>query len=192
VNQNLKFYRIVNEMIGRCRIKRVEYGDGISALSKLQIAAGLSIRFTDVGIFNIITGERLHKEIAYELVPGTPENSHIVLGGVTKIDVEYKLPSTSVYRILMSSSGYDIIVGTKVRSTTDTIGNEGTEAVRSSKMPFKTPNYSIFNIGDLPNIMHGAVSTLLEEEAKFEANSSGWSRLIIDGLLICISKLTLL
>ncbi|XP_039297754.1 uncharacterized protein LOC111064557 isoform X2 [Nilaparvata lugens] len=129
VNQNLKFYRIVNEMIGRCRIKRVEYGDGISALSKLQIAAGLSIRFTDVGIFNIITGERLHKEIAYELVPGTPENSHIVLGGVTKIDVEYKLPSTSVYRILMSSSGYDIIVGTKVRSTTDTIGNEGTEAV---------------------------------------------------------------
>ncbi|XP_039300987.1 uncharacterized protein LOC120356177 [Nilaparvata lugens] len=80
-----------------------------------------------------------------------------------------------------------VLESTYFRTTLD---DSNVEQEVFQNVAFKTPNYSIFNIGDLPSIICGAVNTLLEEEAKFKGNSSRWSLLIIDGLLICISKLT--
>ncbi|XP_039279781.1 uncharacterized protein LOC120350449 [Nilaparvata lugens] len=48
----------------------------------------------------------------------------------------------------------------------------------------QTLNYTIFSIINLPDIINQACMTLLDEESKFEGNSSGWSLLIINGLLI--------
>ncbi|RZF41284.1 hypothetical protein LSTR_LSTR017562 [Laodelphax striatellus] len=64
------------------------------------------------------------------------------------------------------------------------------EQVDFQNVAFKTPNYSVFNITDISNIVAHACKVMLRGEAKFEGNSSGWSLLIIDGLLIRISKHT--
>ncbi|XP_039276203.1 uncharacterized protein LOC120349725 [Nilaparvata lugens] len=74
-----------------------------------------------------------------------------------------------------------VLEATYFRSTLDKTFFEQEEF---QNVAFKTPNYTIFSIINLPDIINQACMTLLDEESKFEGNSSGRSLLIIDGLLI--------
>ncbi|XP_039299386.1 uncharacterized protein LOC120355131 [Nilaparvata lugens] len=78
-----------------------------------------------------------------------------------------------------------VLEATYFRSTLD---KNILEQEEFQNVAFKTPNYTIFSIINLPDIINQACITLLDEESKFEGNSSGWSLLIIDGLLIRISR----
>ncbi|XP_039276053.1 uncharacterized protein LOC120349640 [Nilaparvata lugens] len=77
-----------------------------------------------------------------------------------------------------------VLEATYFRSTLDKTFFEQEEF---QNVAFKTPNYTIFSIINLPDIINQVCMTLLDEETKFKGNSSGWSLLIIDGLLIRIS-----
>jgi hypothetical protein len=68
------------------------------------------------------------------------------------------------------------------------LNEQNKEKNEEQYIAFKTPNYKVFETNNIAHQIETACQKMLQEEANFEGNSSGWSLLSIDGLLIRISR----
>ncbi|XP_039296661.1 uncharacterized protein LOC111046349 [Nilaparvata lugens] len=116
--ENDRIFRISHTVIGRTNISNIEYGNGIIELYAIKLPdGGRSIRYTEVRNFYAKTRKPVmdyNVQYTFASIERVKSSVEVATDGTFEpIDIEYKLPPGSIFRLLISPEGYNLRLGSR-------------------------------------------------------------------------------